>query len=343
MQKRIGYLDWLRVFSIFSVIILHASAQNWHGTDINGLAWQTFNFYDSIVRWAVPVFVMISGCLLLQRDIPISQIYRKYVGHLVTAFLSWSVFYACFHDGDFLDFIVNVLHGEYHMWFIPMIIGLYIALPIIKLIVQKQNIMRYFLSLSFVFAFLLPWLSKIIHDFCGHDAIAVMNALNRFIQPMGVKIVSGFAGYFILGYYLHVTNINRKNRIIIYILGILGLALTVFLQVALALKIQNRHQNYYDVFTINVLPVCIAIFVWFKYTKFFEKPLRIIEKLSRYTLGIYMVHVFILVQLSARLGLNTLSFNPILSVPAVGIVVFIISAAVSAILHQIPLVKKYCV
>ncbi len=58
--ERTAYFDYLRVFATFAVIVIHVSAQNWYITDVNEIYWQTYNFYESIVRWAVPVFVMIS-------------------------------------------------------------------------------------------------------------------------------------------------------------------------------------------------------------------------------------------------------------------------------------------
>ncbi len=59
--QRIAYFDVLRILATFAVIVLHLSAQHWADTDVYSRAWQAFNLYDSAVRWAVPVFVMISG------------------------------------------------------------------------------------------------------------------------------------------------------------------------------------------------------------------------------------------------------------------------------------------
>ncbi len=67
-QNRTIYFDYLRVFATAAVILLHVAAFNWLSTDVNGYDWKVFNFYDSIVRWGVPVFVMISGALFLGRD-----------------------------------------------------------------------------------------------------------------------------------------------------------------------------------------------------------------------------------------------------------------------------------
>lgn len=99
IEDRTVYFDYLRVFATFSVIILHLSAQNWFTTDVNGFEWQVFNFYDSIVRWGVPVFVMISGALFLDREIATKTIYSRYVLRLLSSFVIWSAAYAVFRGG----------------------------------------------------------------------------------------------------------------------------------------------------------------------------------------------------------------------------------------------------
>lgn len=103
------YLDFLRVFATFAVMILHISAQNWHSTDVNGFEWQVFNFFDSIVRWGVPVFVMISGSLFLNRETPLRIIYSKYIRRMITAFIVWSAIYAFFQDGPIMSRVKALL------------------------------------------------------------------------------------------------------------------------------------------------------------------------------------------------------------------------------------------
>ena len=64
-SQRVACYDVLRVAATFAVVALHLSAQHWADTDIYSTAWQAFNLYDSLVRWTVPVFVMISGVFFL--------------------------------------------------------------------------------------------------------------------------------------------------------------------------------------------------------------------------------------------------------------------------------------
>ena len=67
MEKRCIYFDILRIVACFAVIIIHVCS--WYlYSDINSPNWQVFNFYNSIVKWSVPIFVMISGALFLKAN-----------------------------------------------------------------------------------------------------------------------------------------------------------------------------------------------------------------------------------------------------------------------------------
>ncbi len=92
--KRNYAYDYLRILASFGVIILHLAAQMYHAINIYSSEWQTLNFYDSIVRWTVPVFVMISGSLFLSKDVPIKKIYLHYIPRLAAAYIFWSMVYS---------------------------------------------------------------------------------------------------------------------------------------------------------------------------------------------------------------------------------------------------------
>ena len=68
IENRIEYLDLLRIIAIFGVVVLHVAAQNWVKEFTNVFNWNVYNVYDSLVRWTVPVFVMISGTLFLSKE-----------------------------------------------------------------------------------------------------------------------------------------------------------------------------------------------------------------------------------------------------------------------------------
>ena len=60
-KSRIVYLDLIRIFATFAVMMLHVSSQNWYFQEYTSFNWKIFNMYDSLVRFSVPIFVMISG------------------------------------------------------------------------------------------------------------------------------------------------------------------------------------------------------------------------------------------------------------------------------------------
>ncbi len=102
----------------------------------------------------------------------------------------------------------------------------------------------------------------------------------------------------------------------------------------------------YGNLTVNTLFESTAMFVFAK--KHFNminatiKLKKTIITLSKYSFGAYLVHDMAIHMLKA-MGLNTLAFNPLLSVPVIGIIVFVISYSVSAVLNHIPILKKYVI
>lgn len=338
------YFDYLRVFATFAVMILHISAQNWYTTDVNDFAWKIFNFTDSVVRWCVPVFVMISGSLFLNRDIPLRKMYSKYILRMVTAFIVWSLIYAFFVDGTISNKISAFVRGHYHMWFILMISGIYMCMPFIKPIVETEKRLKYYLFLSFVFAFLIPEFVTLTIDFGNESIIKGADAINTVVNTMDMRIVLGYISYFVLGYLWNKIELNKRQRILIYILGIIGFAFTIVVDYVVAIKTQTCCGNYYGNFNVNVLFEALAVFTWFKYQKYEKSRLNIfIQRLSKYSFGAYLVHALIIDQLNIRFGINTLSFTPVVSVVLISVIVFILSFSISAILNKIPVLKKYIV
>lgn len=200
--QRIAYFDVLRILATFAVIVLHLSAQHWADTDVYSRAWQAFNLYDSAVRWAVPVFVMISGALFLSGSQSIGHILKKNVSRLVTAFIFWSALYAVFmvnFEGCPTNLILQqFLNGHYHMWFLFMIVGLYLIVPFLRAIVRDEKLLRYFLLLTLIFTFLLPQIASAVSLLSWQYCAEFKALTGKFYYHFTL----GFVPYFVLGYYL---------------------------------------------------------------------------------------------------------------------------------------------
>lgn len=343
-QQRIVYLDLLRIFATFVVVMLHTTGSKWYLTTPSGYDWQIFNFFDGIARWCVPVFVMISGALFLKAEVNIEKLYKKNILRIVTAFIFWSVIYGLYR------FVVNkcslkialgeMLVGHYHLWFLFMIAGLYLAVPILKKITESAEITRYFLILSLAFSFILPQGMKLLSVFVP----GFNEPLETISQNINFHVAVGYSGYFVLGYVLSERKLDKKQRSIIYILSVVGFLGTVVLASIVSVLKKEPIDVFDDYFSVTVLLESVGIFTLFKNMKLSpsDKAISVISKLSKYSFGVYLVHALFLETLD-KFGIDVYWINPIISIPVITVITLILSFAVSAILNRIPILKKYIV
>ena len=341
--------DVLKIVATFAVVMLHVSAQHWFYVKLKTPEWRAFNLYDGSVRFPVPLFVMISGALFLSEDRPIGRIYGKYVLRIVTAFLFWSVLYAAisyFRGTPLIDAVKEAIKGHYHLWYLYMIVGLYMIVPLLRPIVQNGKLLRYFLILSFLVGIVVPQLIAILTVFRPDSASFAQSVWDQTY----LYLPFGYSFYFVLGYRLNRTEITNRTVILAAVLVIAGTLATVLLTqwinyYMLNFNLQHKIVLFYQNETVNVAVTAGGVFVLGR--RLFQRPYSVrtqkgIAMLSKATFGVYLVHPM-LIDAVKRLGLETVTFNPYLSVPVITVLVFLPSFLVSLILNQIPFVKKYLV
>ena len=340
-RKRIAYLDNLRVVATFAVIMIHVAAQNWYSQDVNTTAWKVFNFYDSVARWSVPAFVMFSGALMLGKNISLKKLYTEKIPRFLIVFLIWSLAYALIKGGSLETVLSNVIKGKTQLWFLYLIVGLYVCIPIFNKIVEDQRITAYFLMVSFALSFVLPFILQVLRDFGGEQVQPWAKALTEAYKDMNITLTGGYASCYVAGYYLSKTEIRKPIRLFIYVLGILGAALTVLLSLHISQKQGVPVGDYYGDLNLNVVVQSVAVFVWFRYNAPSARWVNeIARKLNDCSFGVYLIHFMVIDALEKQLGLNTLSFNPVLAVPVISAVVFTVSLVIAAVIRKIPILKK---
>ncbi|MBR0139701.1 MAG: acyltransferase family protein [Firmicutes bacterium] len=346
-DRRKIYLDLLRITAAFFIVMLHVCSSAWANTDICSHEWRMLNMYESASRWGVPVFVMISGALFLDRDIPLKKLFGKYILRIVSAFIFWSAVYAFIYEflpGHGTARIIKAwISGPNHLWFLYMIAGFYMLTPIFRKIAQDDRLTEYFIILSLVFNFLIPQSIALIRLSSPENADWVQDLVYNF----RMQLVLGYSPYYLLGYRLSRIKIGKKTKLLLYIAGIAGFIATFAGSAAIARFRGKAVETLYGYSTLNVFFMTIAVFLLFRSLyenkSFAPKARSIIGRLSKYSFGVYLVHVLIIRQLKSRLGIYCLSFDPLLCVPLLTVLVFLLSNAVSALLDRIPFVKKYLV
>lgn len=353
MQKtnRLIYADLLRILATFGVLMIHTAAVHWASLDVASYDWQVINFYDSMVRWAVPIFIMLSGMFFLdpEKNITLKNLFRKYILRMLIALIFWGMAYRLctlyIQAGSLsLDSVIraikDLLMGKthYHLWFLYTIIGLYIITPILRVYIKnasKKDI-EYFLLLAFIFTAVIPMMT-LIYPF---------NKFGGFIKKLNIRMFSGFIGFYVAGYYYKKYTFSKKINNLYYSLTIIAFCVTWLGASYLSLHTQKANMIFYDYLTPNVALCSVGIFLFFKNVigkiNFSERAFYIITKLSGLTFGIYLVHVFFNMLLG-KLGLTTALFNPLFSTPIFTLLVFILSTIVSYIIHKIPIIKRYIV
>ena len=343
-ENRIWYLDYLRILAILMVMVIHMPGYGSSKYALGSYAWYVFNISHGLARWCIPVFVMISGALFLNRDIPIKTIYKKYILRLATAFIFWSIIYMIPEKGSIIDRIILVIKGHYHMWFIPMIIALYMIIPLLKPIIKNEKNIKYFLIIAFIFSTLIPFLLNIASDFLGGNSKSIVSAIRDLVGNVNLKFVDGFTRYFILGYYLSKIDIPKKKRMIIYILGIIAFIMTIALGIIVSLKTNGTITRYSYPASVTIYLSAIAIFTWFKYRKFDKDKInKIILKISKYSFGAYLSHILVRDYIVKLIDVNLVINKPILLFTGILLSTAVISFIISAIINHIPILKKYIV
>ncbi|MCI8846867.1 MAG: acyltransferase family protein [Lachnospiraceae bacterium] len=340
-MSRIVKYDILRVVACFSIILLHVSASYWSVVDVRGGEFLVMTVYNSLTRFAVPVFFMLSGLFLVAPERENVAIGKR-VLRLVMLFYVWSAFYAfqgiavdtlkgAFSMEVFRAAVERFIFGHIHMWFLQILCGFYLLIPIARQISAKRETLRYYLLLWIVFRFLVPTLTEAF-------GLATLQAR---IDSLGLDMLVGNFGYFLLGYYLNTTNIRKKVRWCIYAMGIGAWILTPFLTVGSCIKSGTYVEKWFSPGSLNILVMTIAVFVFFQYGKAFEQVKRadIWGKLSRYTFFVYMFHMFVLEKLNL-VGITTVSYPAVISIPVMTVFIFIVSLFGAFVAGHIPFVRK---
>lgn len=337
---RILYLDVLRVLSIAGVILLHAASYPMSGMDATHPHYFTLTAFTGAMRFAVPVMVMISGALFLNpaRSVPFGRLLRKNVGRLALLFIVFSPLYALgrmllFHRP--LPYVLkDAVLGPYHFWFLFMLAGLYISVPLLRLITAQKRHTEYFLLLSFLFAVLLPnavyGLTLLETKLLGQTFLTPLVSGN--LSHMGMQTVSGYAFYFVLGHYLHACPLSRRWENTLIALGCFAFPAMPALNRAASLLAQKTVHYFSGSFTVPVTLMAAGVFLFIRRVtpRLSTRDIcrHAVLRLSALSLGAFVVHAFLL-DVLARLGWTALSFHPLASVPLIFLTVCALSFALS--------------
>lgn len=318
-----NYISNLRNIATFAVIVLHVTAPFvLQFNKISFASWQLANLIDSALRFGVPIFVMISGAVLLDRNEALNTFLSKRLKRIFLPFLFWSIVYfifvyaRSFQENSVLQlfqtFLNKLLKGTYyHLWYVYMIIGVYLFIPIIRKWVQNSTKQE-------LHYFLLLWLVTLF----------VNTDMAEYIPSIEVLYFSKYLGYLVLGYYLdkHI-GATRTKTTLYFMLFALGAILTLLSTSYLSVTENKLNITYYNYLSPNVCLMAMGIFLLGK--SLLHNINRTSINLDKHSYGIYLSHVLVLhyvYRIIVPLKINTNSpVSLFLFILGVSIITYIIS------------------
>lgn len=292
---RKNYISILNVLACIGVVILH-TFETGYTSDANFV-------FEVLIRaiayCAVPVFFMITGATLIdyRERYDTKTFFKKRLLKVIIPLIIWSIIY----------FIINFFKGKFSIndlsfkfvfeyfflvktnpifWFFVVIIGIYLAIPVISLIPQesRRKAFLYIIIITFVFNQFLP------------DLLYHLN-LNYNYDLKFPLTYSGWISFIFIGYYIDKYEIVKKHRMIIYVLGIIG-----FLTMVVPTIFISYHKNescswfdeYYDA---PCVLYSASVFLFFKNktnnNQIVTKIMPFFNFVAPTTLGIYVLHIAI--------------------------------------------------
>lgn len=297
-NERLLWIDFLKFLAVFGVIGIHVSSAALNINPLFSFNWYQGIFFESIFRFAIILFIMASGYLLLRKQQPI-EVIPKRIKRILLPFIFWLIVYAIikiiFRQGlgpnwQILDIFTFIIKGfldptliSVQFWYVYMILGLYILSPVLSRWIQNAPIRE-------IEYLLIVWVIVSIFQFFNIDSI-LLDYLRYF---------TGAIGYFILGYYLAIKNNHAlKNKQFGLMLFIIGTLIT-FVGTILLSVITNQQSLFFirlgDI-TPGACLQAIGIYIIVFNTDFDRIDNRFKEyiiNISKTSYGIYLVNVLVL-------------------------------------------------
>ena len=355
-MKRIVFLDYIRIFACFLVMLVHAS-ENYYGaagsTDMVGpqsyLASEAdrlwVSVYDGFSRMAVPLFMIVSAYLLapMKEGQTMGQFYRHRFVRILPPFVIFMVLYSTLpmlwgqidsatSMKDLSRILLNFPTLAGHLWFMYPLISLYLFIPVISQWLSKATAKeeRFFIIL-FLVSTCIPYLNRFCGEVWGQCFWNEYHMLWYF---------SGYLGYLVLAHYIRVhLTWNRSRRlsvgIVLMVIGALWTIYSFYVQAVPGQIISTPELEIGWAFcTINCVMLTAGVFLIFSTIQAPSAP-RLVTDLSKLSYGMYLMHIFWL-GLWVTVFKQTLEFPTVAAIPCIAVCTFISCYITAKVISFIP-------
>ena len=262
-------IDILRIFAFVFIVMLHTLNRQYGLT-----VWMSGY---AVISIGVNLFIMISGYLLLDRTETVKEFFRKRFFSILPLFIIFNIIYIYFYNHSFIT--IKKISAP-HFWYIYMILGLYLLTPWLRKVLQYAE--------KETFYVVVLWF--------------LCNVLNPYMQffrfpkiPFSHFPITGFIGYYILGYYLKKYRYKLEKIPFICVIGvyITGFLISVLSTKYVLVTTGNRISDFFDKNSLGTFFMSVSFFIfWIKFN--FKNRNKVIRMISDSTYFAYLIHIIIL-------------------------------------------------
>lgn len=364
------YADLLRILAAFVVVFQHTVTSVWYTVPVDSSDFAALNFLNSLSRFGVGVFIMVSGAFMLSPKYPHPprKIFTHNLPRTLVPLLFWVIVYGIIEQviagGDVLDLLSAPLllftKPASHLWFLYTIAGLYVLTPPLRVFTEhaSRKMVLYVIAIFFAFGLLLP----------TADHLLVKFAHFKMYKNLSIQGVTSFAGFYLTGFYLAHFGISATARKWLY-----GAALAswiiAFVAATYISEMRNTPNEYFfGNFRPMTFLMAAAIFaaVRAKFSRKLDKTqhdnapqhcdktqhgnepehgsriascLRWVAALTPCMMGVYLIHP-LFIKTFYGLKLTVLEPHPIITAPLAAIGFFGISLGAVYLLRKVPGIRK---
>lgn len=335
-------IDVLKTAAIVCVLTIHASTGG-YGSPIGSVDWWSSLFWGCLTRAAVPLFLLCSGALMLDphRRLSVRRLYTHHIWRLVAALFAWAMVYKIYdliEQGVFTwSHIVQALKEvflfdhEFHLYYIPIMILVYVFLPVLRLIAKNAT------RQQFAYLLLLWFALGIVYPVLRH--YWPLRLLPVSMDRFGLYQPYAAIGYAAAGYYLKTYPLPRRYCAVC---AGAGFAMTFGLTTLLTMTHGELYALFLEGMTPGVCLLAIGIFGLLIGRQYGAKTCAAAYRLSKASFCIYLVHV-LFNHLFRKCGLTVAVLPCAASIPLLVLLNLALSYAVYLVLSRIPVVNRYLI
>ena len=348
-KKRIVSLDIARTFAIISVVFCHAieliynmNLKGWADLSIKSKIFRTIGF--TVGRLGVPIFLFLTGYLLLNRqydnDEEVKKFYKNNLIPLILVTEIWVIIYNVFisiYNNQSFDIYVLIKEMLFiekvpliNMWYMPMIIGIYIAIPYVSKIVHTFNLktLKFPIIIVFILTFILPTVNIMLKTF----------KLEQYGNVLDISFLGGIYGIYIISGYLIFNGVIKKIKTIwIILMSIMFFIFSCIIQI-----FEYNYNIEYNIWYNSPLLYLCTFNLFELFTRINTETMKfkikkIFTHISKMSLAIYFIHIIVEMILSKYIK-EIKIFNPGKVLILFGIS-FIVSIFILWMLSKIKVIK----